>query len=109
MNYKHFLLVFMFFSQVVLGQDTIFYNEWGEVTMSKDSCSYFSIEPSFGPDTSKVLEVEYYKSGQIKREYYSAYRYQYQRMSRGSLNGPYKEWYESGQLKVATAYVLGKI
>lgn len=86
-----------------VAQDTLFFSIDGEEMESFELCDYYRLIDRSNPDTNMVVERDYFKSGLPKKiATFSPYEL-------GTLHGPYKIWYESGQLKFEAVYNRGEL
>lgn len=93
-----FTLLISFFTGIVFGQDTTFYDIEGNQTKSIASCHHYEIIERDASDTNKVVLRAYFKSGQMKSlTNYNPY-------SKKKLNGKFQEWFENGQIRKDIEY-----
>ena len=88
---------------IVFGQDTTYYDYDGNKVNSLKSCHHYEVIDRSNPDTNKVVERVYFKSGQIKSER------NYNPYSEKKLHGKRKEWYENGQIRKDIDFENGKL
>lgn len=90
-------------SLISYGQDTTYYDyDWNKVS-SMNKAHYYEVIQRDQVDTNRVNETIYYKSGQKRTEKnYSVYKDK-------KLDGKFKQWYESGQLRKDIDYKDGKL
>lgn len=91
--------IFLFCFKAGITQDTTFYDVNFKKVADFQSCNTYAVVFRDAADTNKVVEYTYYKSGQIKSEI------NYKSYSNGIRDGYRKEWYETGQLKLAANYI----
>lgn len=100
---RHFVTIGLFFFPLIaFAQDTIYYNFDGEKVDTKLKAAYYQTLVKENVRSNKLLERQYYMSGQPKKETY------YLELNKKIKDGTQKIWYNNGQLKSAVDYVDNK-
>jgi len=92
------------------GQDTIYYNKTYNITDFYENASYYGFVYYENEDSTKIKETIYFLTGQIKIErHYIKKQIPTITSKVKILDGSYKEWFESGQIKRELHYSDGSI
>jgi len=104
MTLKTIIIILMsLVAMAVQSQDTTYYNDKYVEVENRDLCAYFQVVEYHPTDTNKVLEREFFQSGQIKSEkYYNPYNMK-------TIVGKNREWFDNGQIKSEVNYNSGKL
>lgn len=84
-------------------QDTTYYNSNSVKTSSMDSVYFYTVIQHDIHNSNNIIEKSYFKSGQLKSEYYYPDHTEYK-----TYEGTCKEYYESGQLRKQVTYLNGE-